>query len=64
MVVFTSDINEETKNSSRSCVFTSADRSQLVVIPHAGEGRQVPFVLALKSVASICGRINQRTGRV
>ena len=58
------DNNEETKNSSGARVFTSADRSPLVVIPHAGGRRQMPTLLAVKSVASICRRINQRTGRV
>jgi len=60
MVPFPRDNNEETKNSSRARVFTSADRSPLVVIPHAGGRRQVPTLLAVKSVASICRRINQR----
>ena len=64
MVLFPCDNNEETKNSSRACVFTSADRSPLVVISHSGGRRQVPTLLAVKSVASICKRINQRTGRV
>ena len=41
MVLFPRDNNEETKNSSRARVFTSADRSPLVVIPHAGGRRQV-----------------------
>jgi len=64
MVLFPRDNNEETKNSSCARVFTSADRSPLVVIPHAGGRRQVPTLLGVKSVASICRRINQRTGRV
>ena len=33
---FPCDNKEETKNSSRARVFTSADRSPLVVIPHTG----------------------------
>ena len=64
MVLFPRDNNEKTKNSSRARVFTSADRSPLVVIPYAGGRMQVPTLLAVKSVASICRRINQRTGRV
>ena len=48
MVLFPRDNNEETKNSSRARVFTSADRSPLVVIPHAGGRRQVPTLLAVK----------------
>ena len=64
MVLFPRVNNEETKNSSRARVFTAADPSPLVVIPHSGGRRQVPTLLAAKSIASICRRINQLTGRV
>ena len=62
MVLFPRDNNEETKNSSRARVFTSADRSPLVVIPH-GWWKEASAHLISCEIRSIDLQENKPTNR-